>query len=245
MSTLALAMWTPQAVRAESVALRDIAYGGAAYQTFDLFYNEARTNAPVIILLHGRNGSKTDWQPFMGLFQDMGMVVVTPQYNTDRAPVDDMQTMYEWVAGNVAQYGGNPTKINLAGSSEGTYVGATLAYCRKLPVNSFLGLAGIYLSDIVIDDVREVPIASVTAGDPPAFLCHGDADPKVGDESSIHFDEELTANAIESHLYILPGVGHSDAKAAVFGDPDNQFIRDDLTKFLRRVNSDWWIRLQD
>lgn len=225
------------AVHAATRSASDLTYGAASHQKFDVYYDDATSGAPVIMLLHGRNGKKTDWKPYTGFFQDLGFVVVTPQYSETADAVADMETMFNWIESNISKYGGNAGKVNVGGTSKGTYVGSTLAYCRKLPLNSFVGLAGLYLADLVSGNASEVPNRCVSAGDPPAFLAHGLSDTKAPSDGSVTFDATLAANGIEEHLYLLPGVGHTDAKAAVFGDPDNQALRDDLAEFLTRVNS--------
>ncbi len=224
-------------VNAAQKSVTDLTYGTASHQKFDVYYDDAATGAPVVMLLHGRNGKKTDWKPYTGFFQDLGFVVVTPQYSETVDAVADMETMYDWIVAHITTYGGDAGKVNVGGTSKGTYVGSTLVYCRKLPFNSFLGLAGLYQADLVSGNASEVPIKSVTAGDAPSFLAHGLADTKAPSDGSVKFDAELTANSVESHLYLLAGVDHTGAKAAVFGDPDNQGLRDDLTEFLTRVNS--------
>jgi acetyl esterase/lipase len=224
----------PNAAAAEQ-SVKDIAYGSASYQKFDVFHDSAVTNGPVIMLLHGRGGKKTDWQPYRQFFLDLGFVVVTPQYDLNTDPLTDMTTVYNWLVANVAGYGGNAAKMNVAGTSAGSWVGSSLAYVRELPFNAFVGLAGIYTGDLMGGGTAR-PVSSVDAGDPPAFLVHGLADTKVNYSSSVNFDAALTVAGIESHLYLLPDVGHTDAKAAVFGDPDNEALRTDLVEFLTRVN---------
>ena len=235
-SLFAIVLLVP-ATQAATKSVSDLAYGSASDQKFDVYYDDAATGAPVIMLLHGRNGKKTDWKPYTGFFQDLGFVVVTPQYSETSDAVADMETMYDWIVAHIATYGGNAGKVNVAGTSKGTYLGSTLVYCRKLPLNSFLGLAGLYLADLVSGNASEVPNNCVTAGDPPSFLVHGLADTKAPSDGSVKFDATLAANGIEEHLYLLPGVDHTGAKAATFGDPDNQALRDDLSEFLTRVNS--------
>lgn len=226
----------PEARAASITSVKDIAYGTASYQKLDLFYNSTLTKRPVMLLVHGRNGKKTDWQPYRGFFTDLGFVVVTPQYNTSGDPQKDVTTAYNWIVSNISRYGGDPKKVNIAGTSEGTYIGSTLTYCRELPFMSFLGLAGIYGGDLIAGPPVEVPTKCADAGDAPAFLVHGMADTKSNYSNSVRFDDALSAAGIESHLYLLPGVGHTDAKGAFFGDPDNQAARNALASFLTRIN---------
>lgn len=222
--------------RAASLSVKDITYGSASYQKLDVFYDNTLTSRPVMLLVHGRNGKKTDWEPYRGFFTDLGFVVVCPQYQTTGDPQKDVTTAYNWIVSNIAKYGGNSKKVNIAGTSEGTYISSTLLYCRQLPFMSFLGLAGIYTGDLIAGPPVEVPTKCVSGGDAPNFLVHGMADTKSNDSNSMKMNSASLAVGVESHLYLLPGVGHTDCKAAFFGDPDNQAARNDLSSFLLRIN---------
>lgn len=218
----------------------NLPYGENSYQVLDVFSTDGLANAPVMMLLHGGGGAKEDWHPFRRFFLDLGFVVVTPQYNgsltatTDA--IADTTLAYNWIRANVASLGGDPGRVNVAGSSAGGYVAAMLAYDRQLGFRTFLGLAGLYRGDPFAAGAKERPIEAVNAGDPPGFFCHGDADDRAPLEESIQMAATLDAAGIESQLFIIPGAGHPTIKAIVFGEPQNEYVRDALAEFLLRNN---------
>jgi acetyl esterase/lipase len=239
-ASLALTVSTAGQTTGEESAL-DVAYGAASYQVLDVFHRGDFVNAPVIMLLHGGGGEKEDWHPFRSFFLDLGFVVVTPQYNgsltTTTDPIADMTAVYNWIRANIAAFGGDAGRVNVGGSSAGGYVAAMLAYDRELGFRAFLGLAGLYRGDPFAAGAKERPIEAVNAGDPPGFFCHGDADDRAPLDESIQMAAALDAAGIDERLFIIPGAGHPTIKAVVFGDPQNQHVRDALAAFLLEHNA--------
>lgn len=56
--------------------------------------------------------------------------------------------------------------------------------------------------------VEASPITYVTPDDPPFLLIHGDADPVVSYELSVHMHQALQAAGIDTELMPVPGGGH-------------------------------------
>ena len=53
------------------------------------------------------------------------------------------------------------------------------------------------------------PTAHISASIPPTLIIHGTADTTVDRDQSITLDKLLTAQNVEHHLIIVPGVGHT------------------------------------
>jgi acetyl esterase/lipase len=223
-----------------NILVGDLPYGAEPYKLLDVYHRDGASNDPVMVLIHGQASDKTDWAPFRGFFLDNGFIVVTPQWQGSTAtmtdPIADMAQACVWVAGNIGQYGGDPTRINIGGTSAGAYIGAMLAYARELDIRVFLGLAGLYRADPFINGEKERPVEFVTPADPATFLGHGEIDERASPQESVTLASRLDAAGVENDLYILPGVGHADIKTAVFFDPNFQHVRDALSVFLRRMN---------
>ena len=206
----------------------------------DVFYNDGASNAPVIILIHGQASDKGDWGTYRPFFLGLGFIVVLPQWQgstaTSTDPIADIGLAYTWVQQNIATYGGDPTRINIGGSSAGAYIAGMEAYARELGFRSFVGLAGLYRSDPFINGLKERVLDFVNTNDPPAFLCHGDADTTAPPAESTAMSNRLTTTGVENHLNILPGISHPDIKTAVFLMPEFQSVRDDLGLFLQTHN---------
>jgi arylformamidase len=114
---------------------RDIAFGPGAWQQFDLFTPEGATDADVLIFFHGggwANGYK-EWCGFMApALAARGVALAAPTYRLvpeHRFPVfmqDALQAVAAIVA-RVADYGGNPKRVFVAGHSAGGHIAAMSA----------------------------------------------------------------------------------------------------------------------
>jgi len=223
-----------------STSALDIAYGPVPYQALDVFSSDIAGNAPVILLVHGQASDKGDWGQFRPFFLDLGFVVVLPQWQGSTAtttdPIADVGLAYAWIQQNIRRFGGDPSRVNIGGSSAGAYLAAMEAFARELGFRSFIGLAGLYRADPFINGIKERVLDSVNTNDPPSFLCHGEADTTAPTAESIALANRLTSVGVENHLYLLPGIGHPDIKSAVFQLPDFQNVRADLGVFLQSHN---------
>jgi len=100
----------------------------------------AESGLPVILFLHGGGGimlSPEDFDATSRLLADQtGAVVVAPRYRLAPEhpfpqPLDDCGTVYRWLVANVAQWGGDPARIAVAGDSAGGYLAAAVVQDAK------------------------------------------------------------------------------------------------------------------
>ncbi len=125
---------------------KDIAYrpSGRRPHHLDIYRLRDQTeSAPVIFYIHGGGfrflSKETHW--LMGLaFARRGYLVVSinyrlaPRYPFPSAIVDACHA-YQWTVDHIADYGGDPERISVAGESAGANLAATLslAACRPFP----------------------------------------------------------------------------------------------------------------
>ncbi|MBI1334064.1 MAG: alpha/beta hydrolase fold domain-containing protein [Armatimonadetes bacterium] len=83
-----------------------------------------------------------------------------------KAAQADTVVAYNWVVKHAKEYGGNPDKISIGGSSAGAITALAVTYIKRLPVKSVVDLwGGMYGNE---KELRK--------GDPPVLIVHGTAD---------------------------------------------------------------------
>jgi arylformamidase len=128
--------------------------------SLDVFAPKAK-HWPVIVFIHGgywRSLDKSDFSFVAKGFNAKGLGVVVTNY--DLCPTVTMDSIalqqaqaLKWVAFNIAQLGGDPTRIHVVGHSAGGHLAAMLATCdwtkvdKNLPENlvkSATSLSGLF-----------------------------------------------------------------------------------------------------
>lgn len=143
----------------------DVSYGSGTNETLDIFPAPV-PDAPVLVFIHGgywRAMDKKDHSFIAPAFNDRGVCVVQPNYalcpGTPEQPVTvpgivmQMVRALEWTWRHVAAYGGDPSRITVAGHSVGGHMAAALLSCDwkavapDLPaqlVRNALSVSGLY-----------------------------------------------------------------------------------------------------
>jgi arylformamidase len=157
----------------------DIAYGDGPGETLDLF-PAARPDAPVLVFIHGgywRSLDKSDFSFVAPSFVADGATVVVPNYALCPAVTIEqialqMVKAVAWTWRHIAEHGGDPSRIALAGHSAGGHLAATLACCRwkqwaddlpLAPLTGALAISGLYdlepirLAPFLQSDLRLTP----------------------------------------------------------------------------------------
>lgn len=120
--------------------IANIAYGPHRRQMLDVWRTSLTpSDAPVIVYFHGGGwtfGDKREQgRPMLHEFVSRGWIVVTSNYRlapTDPWPahIIDAKRVLGWVKKYVANYGGDPERVVLAGGSAGGHLAALLALSR-------------------------------------------------------------------------------------------------------------------
>ena len=180
----------------------DIAYGDGARRRLDVYRPvslAAGAKAPVVVFIYGgswREGSKSDYRFVADALTSRGIVAVIADYRVFpevKYPgfVEDTAAAVAWTFREIAQYGGDTTRIFVTGHSAGAYNAAMVAFdprwlqpygLQPTQLRGFVGLAGPYnFLPIVDEGVKEVfdwpatppdsqPINHVTKDSIPSLL---------------------------------------------------------------------------
>ncbi|WP_241656649.1 alpha/beta hydrolase [Sphingomonas oligophenolica] len=217
---------------------------------------------PVVIFFYGgswSSGTRTGYAFVGRALAARGLVVVIPDYRLVpdvRYPafIEDGAAAVRWTEAHAAEYGGDPTRIVLAGHSAGAYIAAMLAVddrwlgVARTPVRGFVGLAGPY--DFAPFDVpasraafgdwprpaETQPVSWAGRGDPPALILVGDDDHVVQPRNSEALAARLRAGGVPVELKYYPKVGHVGLVTSL-AKPfrDRSPVLDDMAIFIDRV----------
>ena len=169
-----LARWAADSAQARTQACTlDLAYGSGPSEALDIFPAAGPAQvggAPVLVFLHGgywRGLDKADHSFVAPAFTQAGACVVVPNYALCPAVtvpqiVLQMVQALAWTWRHVAEHGGDPNRITVAGHSAGGHLAAMLLACQwqrwapDLParlVRNALSISGLY----ELDSIRRTP----------------------------------------------------------------------------------------
>lgn len=124
-----------EAVQSRVACHRDIAFGPTEPERLDIYPVSAQANAPVFIFIHGgywRALDASDSGFMADALTDAGICTVALNYAL--APTVSLDEIVRqcraglgWLYRHVAEYGGDPARIHLGGSSAGAHLAAMLA----------------------------------------------------------------------------------------------------------------------
>lgn len=249
-----LATWTGHSIEArqEPGCQLDVPYGIGDGETLDVFRsavdagpaNSANSDkAPVLVFLHGgywRSRDKSDHSFVAPPFTRAGACVVVPNYalcpGTEIHPVTvphitlQMVKALVWVWRNIDQYGGDPSRITVAGHSAGGHLAAMMLACvwkahaDDLPadlVRNALSISGLH----ELESIRRTPFLQQDLRLTPEDACKASPawmqPPRQGDLSSVCGGDEsaefLRQNSLIQQRWgrkvvpvceALPGLNH-------------------------------------
>lgn len=229
-----MGIWTAN-LRSEFVkpVAQDMAYGSQSFQRLDVYAPKEKSAAPrdVIVFFYGgrwERGQKSDYRFVADAFVKRGYIVVLPDYRKYphvKFPdfVEDGAMAVRWVHDHIADYGGNPGRIHLAGHSAGAHIAALLTanenYLKGVRPRSFAGLAGPY--DFTPDDLDLIDMFGPPANypqmqvrtfidghEPPMLLLQGDRDTTVNPSNREKLEKRITEKRGWVRSIVYPGIDH-------------------------------------
>jgi acetyl esterase/lipase len=227
--SLACVLWAPVSSRRRGVKrIANIRYGPARKANLlDLYRDRSDQSVrPVLIHLHPIFGSKRLGTRY--LFHRLageGWICVSANYRrgSDDGLSDaliDVKKVIAWVREHGPEYGADPTRIFLAGSSLGGHLASLVACTPNDPslqpgferadtsVAGVISLYGYY-GAVALDGPPTSRLPYATTNAPPCFVAHGDQDSLVIVEDARGFVEQLRATSSNPVVYAeLPGAQH-------------------------------------
>jgi acetyl esterase/lipase len=224
----------------------NLAYGDLARQKLDVYVPRgAKSKLSVVVFFYGgdwQNGKKEDYRFVAQAITSRGFIAVLPDYRlypevTFPAFVNDGALAVRWVHDNIGRFGGDPSRVFLAGHSAGAHIVALLTldkrYLRKVgldrsAIRATAGLSGPYdfvpsvpdrgvFSMPVNDDKPDPeiePINFVDGAEPPMLLIQGLEDPTVNYSNALNLAAKIRAAGGRVRCITYPGVGHVGVVAA-------------------------------
>ncbi|MEP6633526.1 MAG: alpha/beta hydrolase [Luteimonas sp.] len=200
---------------------------------------------PVVVFFYGgswQRGSRDQYRFVGDRLADNGILTIVADYRTYPRTVfpgfmDDAAEAVAWSVKHAADYGGDPSRVFIAGHSAGAQIAGLLGtdgrYLARAGTSlgriaGVIGLSGPYNFEItgqylaVFGPPAHWPDAQainfVDGDEPPFLLIHGTSDRIVESRDSVELDEKLKAHGGRSRLLLLPGAGHFATAAGLY-DP--------------------------
>lgn len=218
-----------EAARARVDGQLDIRYGERPKETLDIF--PAGDGAPVQFFVHGGFWRLLDKSDHSFLAPPMVAAGVTHvSVNYDLCPdvtldiiVEEVRAALAWTAANIANHGGDPERIYVAGHSAGAHLAAMLLNdAASLPlIRGAACLSGIYEPEVVMhtsvnadvrldramavrnDCVRQPPLQSL-----PLLIAAGGAEPEGWQQQSRAYAAACAANGATADYLTVEGADH-------------------------------------
>ncbi|HWP57344.1 MAG TPA: alpha/beta hydrolase [Candidatus Acidoferrales bacterium] len=223
------------AARAALKSWLNVRYGPRPRQVLDIF-PAARPDAPVELFIHGgywRSGSKDDYSFLASVLAPAGGLAVVIEYDLCPAVsvadiVEQARAAIAWTYGHIAEYGGDPAKIYLAGHSAGAHLAAMALACDwaalGLPKDLIKGAAlisGVYDPEPVLhlsvnEDIRlapdsarrNSPMLHPPLSSAPLIIAVGGDEPEGWRQMSREYFDLCRARGIDATYLEIPGAHH-------------------------------------
>ena len=212
----------------------DVRYGEAARSTLDVFPAEIAYGT--FIYIHGgywRAGSARDNSAIAERFCDAGVAVFLINYTlcpdtTVPAIVQQVTEAVEWIKQRGHDYGADPDRLYVCGTSAGAHLAAMLMAADDSITGACL-ISGIYdlapvLNVSVNDDiglkpewVRPMsPMFQLPLGNPKLVLAVGELEPPLWAQQTRDYATRCDARGLECDLLEVAGANHFSVAEALY-----------------------------
>ena len=225
---------------------RDIPYSsGHGKQKLDLYLPEGKSNFPVMVFVHGgawRLGDRSMYRKIGEHFSRAGIGVVIPSYRLapqyrHPAQIEDVAAAFAWTVRNIANHGGDASRIYLAGHSAGGHLASLLALdARYLAAHGLSprNIAGVVSMSGVYSIGRlewnfgltkqsrmdASPMEHVKSGAPPFLIVYCQWDYITLATQAKRFYKALLMGGVKAELLRLPGKNHINEVYGITKDDD-------------------------
>ena len=213
----------------------DGAPADAEKHKLDLYLPRDKQNFPVLIFVHGgswRSGDRSLYKALGDRLAREGIGVAIPSYrlmpeNLHPAQIEDVAAAFAWVARNIAEHRGDPSRIYLSGHSAGAHLISLLSldekYLRKfnLPraaIRGVIAISGVYDVEKLdtfltaggdkTDKHDASPAAHAHSGAPPFLISYCQWDYFGLPKQARDFTLTLKKNFVSVQLVYVPGENH-------------------------------------
>ena len=194
------------AFRRYVVRVENLSYGKGPRRNLDVYYRRDRpVSVPVVLLFHGggfySGNKRRESRPLIGHLVSQGMVCASANYGLRPhvgydEQIADCLAAIEWVRCNAHEYGGDPERMCLVGSSAGAYLAIDAVNAGTDGIAGIVGRYGYYG-----DLIAERP--------PPILVIHGENDLLVRPSAAREFVARMRASSSVPVEYVeLPGGHH-------------------------------------
>ncbi len=206
----------------------------------DVFKAQSPGPSPVFVFIHGgywKSGHRKLYASFAKALNPKGFTVVLVDYRlhpdvTYPLFVDDCVKALNWVHEHIAEFGGDPGKIYVAGSSAGSHISAMMFLADEFRGSMHfdpLSVRGVLLTSSPLDfdkdnlldedilhDVMGTqgnydyaqPIKHVRKDVPPMLIINGDRDPLTSEAQASRFARKMKDVGAPVEYLVVPGGDH-------------------------------------
>lgn len=196
------------AFRRDVVRVGNLAYGEGPRRSLDVYHRRDRpADVPTVLHFHGggfrSGGKRREARPLIGHLVGRGIVCVSADYRLRprvgyEEQLADALAAVEWVRSHARDYGGDPDRIVLVGSSAGACLSVAAVNAGAEGIVGFVGRYGYYGG------------LTPERPQPPMLIVHGANDLLVPPSHAREFVERMRASSSRPAEYVeLPG-GHHD-----------------------------------
>jgi acetyl esterase/lipase len=218
---------------------KDIVYtegapGDAGKHKLDLYLPKDGRNFPVLIFIHGgswRSGDRSNYPALGNRFAREGIGVVVPSYRLmpgapHPAQIEDSTAAVDWVVKNIAQHGGDPSRIYLSGHSAGGHLAAFVGLDPRFwpSLKGVLALSGVYdvsmIAGFQSGGVDGSPMHRIARGAPPFLITYCQNDYPSLPAQARNFHAALKEAGIAAELVYVPNKNHITEIVDIWQDTD-------------------------
>jgi arylformamidase len=225
------------ATRASTKHIADIAYGDHPDERLDIFLPETIDGPlPVHIFIHGgywRANRKEDYAFVANSVLAAGAIAVMIEYSLMPKVrmahiIDQVRRAAAWVAANIGEHGGDPTRLSASGHSAGAHLASFLAAtgphetkALKTPVRSVLLISGIYQLQPIVTSFLQAeigltasevehwtPMNAVAELGAARTLAVGADESEPFHRQAEDYATQLAANGARTRRFVLPERDH-------------------------------------